>query len=499
MNPAAPYTRLQLTWADLAGLVAIQLALLLLLWDWRLSALPLTAFVLFSLAAPFFPGLGYFGKVVAHGPRDSGAVALTFDDGPHPQTTPRLLALLGERKVRATFFLVGQEAERHPALIDAILAEDHELGNHSQSHDPWLMLRSRARLTKEIADCQAVLGRAGVRPLAFRPPAGIVNPRLAGALARLGMYLTTFSCRPWDAGNRHVARISRRVLKWVRPGDVIVLHDCPPRSSVDEWLGELGRLIDGLQEKGLALVSLSELTGKKVMVPLDDTTATNPVRTFYDGLAPTYDSEVARGGISRIRRLEERVIQHHLTRLMHPDARVLELGAGSGHHTVSLAKQAARVLAVDISPEMLRRLEAKAKQSGLTNIATRAGDLSDLDLDREGPFDLICAFSVFEYVADLPRLLDKLTPLLAPGGALLFTTAHRSPLRFFSQLGNALRQGLWLHARGVRQTRRALAGAGLESIQISTSGLSLWPFGGILLAATAQRPPALVHNSTRKS
>ncbi|MFH2009821.1 MAG: polysaccharide deacetylase family protein [bacterium] len=480
-----PYTRLRISWAHLAGLAAIHLALLSLLWDWRLAAVPLGVFVTLCLAAPFFPGLGFFGPVVSHGPRSSGAVALTFDDGPHPETTPRLLALLAHNEVRAAFFVVGQNAEKHPDLVAAIRAGSHELGNHSQTHDPFLMLRSRARLHQEIADCQEVLGKCGVRPLAFRPPVGITNPRLDGVLAGLGMYLATWSCRPWDAGNRHVARISPRVLRRARSGDVIVLHDCPPRATVDQWLAEINQLINGLRAKGLAILPLSTLVGQKVMAPVEDETGTNPVRTFYDGLAATYDEEVSRGGMSRLRLLEERIIRSRLSGLLRPGARVLELGAGSGHYTLLLAAQAAHVVAVDISPEMLCQLKAKAASTGLNNIQTEEGDLCTLDLT--GPFDLICAFSVFEYIADLPQLLKKLRPHLSPQGEIFFTTAHRSPLRFFSQLANALRQGLWLHARGVGQTKRALAAADLETVQISTHGLAIWPVGGVILAATARR------------
>jgi peptidoglycan/xylan/chitin deacetylase (PgdA/CDA1 family) len=104
----------------------------------------------------------FFLPIVTAGKRESGAVALTFDDGPDRATTPRLLELLERYGTRATFFVVGDKARRCPDLVQRILKEGHEIGNHSGSHDVFLMLRSRRRLAREIESCQHALAPFGI-------------------------------------------------------------------------------------------------------------------------------------------------------------------------------------------------------------------------------------------------------------------------------------------------------------------------------------------------
>jgi uncharacterized membrane protein/peptidoglycan/xylan/chitin deacetylase (PgdA/CDA1 family) len=230
------------------------------------AAIPLALFVLACLVAPFFPGWAFFVPTTTHGPRTGRTVAITFDDGPDPRTLPALLALLAREKAPATFFLVGRSAAAHPALVREIVEAGHEVGNHSQAHDPFLMLRSCRRLEADIGECQAVLARAGVTPLVFRPPVGITNPRLLGALRSHGLACVTFSCRPLDFGNRRLGGLARRVLGRVRPGDILVLHDrLPPDVPVAPWLGEVAGILEGLREKGLRVVPLSELVGFGIM------------------------------------------------------------------------------------------------------------------------------------------------------------------------------------------------------------------------------------------
>ena len=240
------------------------------------ATIPLALFVLACLLAPFFPGWGFFVPTATHGPRTRRAVAVTFDDGPDPRTLPALLGLLAREKVPATFFVVGRSAAAHPTLVREIVEAGHEVGNHSQTHDPFLMLRSRRRVEADIGECQGVLARVGVTPLVFRPPAGITNPRLLGALRRHGLACVTFSCRPLDFGNRRLKGLKHRVLGRVRPGDIVVLHDrLPPDVPIAPWLEEVAGILDGLREKGLRVAPLSELVGFGVMrtdppAPADD-------------------------------------------------------------------------------------------------------------------------------------------------------------------------------------------------------------------------------------
>jgi peptidoglycan/xylan/chitin deacetylase (PgdA/CDA1 family) len=203
-----------------------------------------------------------------HGSRAGKQAALTFDDGPDQETTPALLALLDKHEVKAAFFVVGSQAARHPELLAEILARGHELGNHSLNHDVFLMLRTSARLRREIEGCGQVLEQSGIRALAFRPPAGIVNPRLKSVLEGLGMFCVGFSVRGGDWGNRKIGGLSERIVRRIRPGDIVLLHDCRPAAGrdVSEWLKEVEAVITGLKRKKIGLVKLSELLRREIML-----------------------------------------------------------------------------------------------------------------------------------------------------------------------------------------------------------------------------------------
>jgi peptidoglycan/xylan/chitin deacetylase (PgdA/CDA1 family) len=253
--------------AFLAGMMAFLASSLMLLIRPALVVAPLGVFVLLCMVAPFLPGVGFFLPVISRRKTGRRAVALTFDDGPDPDVTPRLLDLLRRYGVQATFFVAGARAERHPELIRGILSRGHTLGNHSYHHDPLLMLRSRAKLQEEVARTQDLLAAFAVRPLTFRPPVGITNPRLPGVLRALGMYCVTFSCRAFDRGNRRIAGLAAIILKKVRPGDILLLHDVTPRGGegIEEWLAEMERIVSGLKRQGYEILPLPELIDRPVM------------------------------------------------------------------------------------------------------------------------------------------------------------------------------------------------------------------------------------------
>lgn len=254
--------------ANVSGIAALALAALLWLIRPELALVPLAAFVLACIIAPYCPSRGFFLKVISRARTNEPIVALTFDDGPDPMTTGPLLGLLDRYGVKAAFFVAGSRAERDGQLIEAILAGGHEIGNHSYHHDPLLMLRGPRIITREIEATQEALGRFGIRPLAFRPPVGITNSMLGGIINRLGLYVLNFSCRGYDFGNRRLKGLSRKILKKAKPGDIILLHDTRPPGAptIDTWLREVEMVLSGLKTRGLRAVPLSELTGRPVMV-----------------------------------------------------------------------------------------------------------------------------------------------------------------------------------------------------------------------------------------
>jgi hypothetical protein len=136
-------------------------------------------------------------------------------------------------------------------------------------HDPFLMLKSARTIDREVHQARLVLRASGIEALAFRPPVGIINPKLPPILERRGLICVTFSRRARDAGNRRVKNLSGRILKKVRGDDIILLHDTPVRQGQDQmqlWR-EFEKIFIGLQEAGLKTVSLAELTGRQMMRP----------------------------------------------------------------------------------------------------------------------------------------------------------------------------------------------------------------------------------------
>ncbi|MFE2914912.1 polysaccharide deacetylase family protein [Kitasatospora indigofera] len=174
-------------------------------------------------------------------------VALTFDDGPHPGSTPALLAILAAAGRPATFFLRGDQAERHPGLVREIHRAGFGIGNHSFSH-PHLTGLPPAGIEAEIERTQRTLSRlTGTRPTLFRPPYGESDQvvRAAAAAAGLTEVLWTVDTRDWAGADP--AGIAGAVAA-ARPGDVVLLHDHGRRNTVDA----LPLVLAALARRGLS-------------------------------------------------------------------------------------------------------------------------------------------------------------------------------------------------------------------------------------------------------
>ena len=182
-------------------------------------------------------------------------VALTFDDGPHPVHTPRVLAALAAHNARATFFLVGRRAERFPDVARAVRDAGHEVGNHSYSHrHAWLLGAAATRA--EVAAGSAALERVlGYRPTLYRPPWGARNPWMNAALRETGLRLVLWTrdgrdWLPWAT----VEGLVRRVGEGAAPHSIIDLHD-----DREVLASALPRILELLARRGLRCVPLSQL------------------------------------------------------------------------------------------------------------------------------------------------------------------------------------------------------------------------------------------------
>ena len=240
----------KLSLAEKTGLASLAAGLGLGLVSPLYGAMPLAAFLLVSMGAPFLPSFSYYLEVISRCPAGGPGIALTFDDGPDPVSTPILLDLLARYGFQATFFLIAEQAGRYPDLVREIVDRGHTIGNHSLRHDNLLMLRSYGKLRADIQESQAVFAALGVRPLVFRPPVGITNHSLGHVLRQEGLIAVNYSCRAFDRGNRQIDHLAGRILSRLAPGDIVMLHDQPPHgrsTSLSQWQSELASLFSALR------------------------------------------------------------------------------------------------------------------------------------------------------------------------------------------------------------------------------------------------------------
>jgi peptidoglycan/xylan/chitin deacetylase (PgdA/CDA1 family) len=186
---------------------------------------------------------------------DGLCLAMTFDDGPSAENTPRLLDLLKQRGIKATFFLIGQNAAEHPELVKRILAEGHEVGNHSWTH-PQLSKLSDERVTEEINKTQDAIRQAsGFTPTLLRPPYGAMTERQREWVEKdFHLNVILWSVDPFDWKRPGSSVIERRILTGAEPGAIILSHDIH-KQTVDAMPATL----DALLAKGYKFVTVSQL------------------------------------------------------------------------------------------------------------------------------------------------------------------------------------------------------------------------------------------------
>lgn len=155
-----------------------------------------------------------------------GEWSLTIDDGPDPELTPRVLDVLDEHRVRASFFVIAGQAVRHPALVREIVARGHDVHNHSHGHRHHFSTFGPRALARDIGRAQAVIADlTGVRPTCFRAPAGLRNPFLDPVLHRLDLHLVSWTRRGYDTRDRDAGRVLARLGRSFAAGDILLLHD----------------------------------------------------------------------------------------------------------------------------------------------------------------------------------------------------------------------------------------------------------------------------------
>ncbi|MHB1667003.1 MAG: polysaccharide deacetylase family protein [Thiomonas sp.] len=231
------------------------------LWPWALGAVILSHGLI--TAASLWPRGQWLGPNLIRLPEAAiarGEVALTIDDGPDPDVTPAVLDLLDAHGVQATFFCIGSRALAHPELCRDIVRRGHAVENHSAQHRHSFSLLGPRGYARELQAGQAALSAVTGRvPQFFRAPAGFRNPFLWPVLARLNLRLASWTRRGFDTHEGDPAIVTRRLLRNLRAGDILLLHDghaARAASGQPVILDVLPPLLAALRQAGLRAVTL---------------------------------------------------------------------------------------------------------------------------------------------------------------------------------------------------------------------------------------------------
>lgn len=193
------------------------------------------------------------------GTPDSGAMAVTFDDGPDPEVTPAVLDVLDEMGARGTFFMIGEKVSENPSLARIVAGRGHQLGNHSMTH-PRMLLMKRAEVECEIDMAQKTIADAtGIEPRMFRPPYGICDFTCANAVRDREMDMVMWTVLSGDYSRDSDETVFRRVERFIRPGAIVVFHDTKAGGGFGlcEILRKTGTLA---KERQIRLGALEELS-----------------------------------------------------------------------------------------------------------------------------------------------------------------------------------------------------------------------------------------------
>jgi peptidoglycan/xylan/chitin deacetylase (PgdA/CDA1 family) len=205
-------------------------------------------FVLYALFVPSAQGLC---RTYTHFATDRSAVWLTIDDGPDEHDTPRILDLLDRHQARATFFVIGEHAARHPDLVREMVRRGHTIGHHTHTHPAGTFwCASPRRLARELDAALTALGEAGVRPRWFRPPVGIKHLLLEPAITRRDLRCVGWTARSGDCHSDRPEDIVTALEPRLAPGSILLLHEGPSVRPAVRVRG-ISLLLDTLSARGL--------------------------------------------------------------------------------------------------------------------------------------------------------------------------------------------------------------------------------------------------------
>lgn len=228
--------------------------------DLAVAGLPVAS-ALLGLGAygTFHRNSSLFGSVLSRLPTNDQLVALTFDDGPNPEATPRILDVLARFEVPATFFILGRHARQWPALVRRVLDDGHLIANHGFAHQR-LHLAGPARAWQDVRDgTLAISDACGVAPRHFRAPHGFRSPFVSRAAEQLHQRTVGWSLGVWDSARPGAEAIVRRTLDGIQRGSIVLMHDgdgYDPHGDRLQTAEALERLIPALRDLGYGFAPL---------------------------------------------------------------------------------------------------------------------------------------------------------------------------------------------------------------------------------------------------
>ena len=201
-------------------------------------------FAIIQFCGAYFIGLNFHLNSVNSLNTNEKKVLLTFDDGPHANTV-KVLEILKKHDVKALFFVIGKNIPGNEVILKQVVADGHQIGNHSFSHHNFIDLWSTKKVTDDFKSCQQLIEQYQPQANLFRPPYGVTNPNIAKALKQLNLKSIGWDVRSYDTSIKDVEKIKQRVLSQLKPGAIILLHD-----RLDFMPELLETLIPAIKEKG---------------------------------------------------------------------------------------------------------------------------------------------------------------------------------------------------------------------------------------------------------
>ena len=249
----------------IALLIFAALVLILFFFNIRLGMFPILAIIVWLIllvTGSVNICQGFYIKAFCKGKTSKKLITLTFDDGPDAKNTPLVLEILDKHHIPATFFLIGNKAEKQVELVRLIFSRGHLIGLHSYSHHFFFDFFSRKKMEQDLLKAEGIIMEAtGKKPLLFRPPYGVTNPVLAKVVKKMGYKVIGWSVRSFDTIKKDEDGIVERIKRGLHPGAVILMHD--DREITAKLLEKVILMI---MEEGYRFVGLEEVLGIDNMV-----------------------------------------------------------------------------------------------------------------------------------------------------------------------------------------------------------------------------------------